>query len=264
MSKPTRGVALELPGADGSGGDVPTCEELWAKAPPRAGSYPGAAFQQSQVANRWITRGDVEKAQEAYCLAVRWDDQNAGFLLGLGHLLLLRRDGAQAVPFLKRALELSPNSVRAHALLGDALARTGDYDGARNHWLASRGYEPGDARALKALGKADLQDGEAHFKRRELVHAERMFRRAVLSEPKSLAAVLGLSRSLTEQGDPKPGAVWAKYAVSLDPRSAPARIELGDALAKLGDGAGAKVEWQEAQLLDPTSESARKRIRGED
>ncbi|HEU5077017.1 MAG TPA: tetratricopeptide repeat protein, partial [Polyangiaceae bacterium] len=255
---------VAFPAADGSGSNAPTCEELWAGDPPRTGSYPGAAFQQSRAANRWITRGDVEQAQRAYCLAVHWDAKNVGFLVGLGHLLLLRRDGVQAVPILKRALELNPDSARAHGLLGDALARTGDYQGARAHWLEASGYEPGDDKALKALGKGELHRGEEHLKRREWVHAERMFRRAVLSDPKSLPAVLGLSRSLTEQGEPKAAALWAKYAVSLNPRSVPARIELGDALAKQGDAAAAKVEYQEAQLLDPTDETARQRIRGEE
>jgi len=253
-----------FPAADGSDADAPTCEELWASEPPRAGNYPGAAFQQSRAANKWITRGDLDQAQHAYCLAVRWDEQNVGFLVGLGHLLLLRRDGDQAVPILRRALELNPESTRAHGLLGDALARTGDYEGARAHWLQASGYQPGDEKALRALGKGELNRAEEHLKRRELVHAERLFRRAALSDSKSLPAVLGLSRSLTELGDPKAATVWAKYAVSLDPRSAPARIELGDALAKQGDAAAAKIEFQEAQLLDPTSESARKRIRGEE
>lgn len=253
-----------FPVADGSDADAPTCEELWASEPPRAGNYPGAAFQQSRAANKWITRGDLDQAQHAYCLAVRWDDQNVGFLVGLGHLLLLRRDGDQAVPILRRALELNPESTRAHGLLGDALARTGDYDAARAHWLQASGYQPGDEKALRALGKGELNRADEHLKRRELVHAERLFRRAALSDSKSLPAVLGLSRSLTELGDPKAAAVWAKYAVSLDPRSAPARIELGDALAKQGETAAAKIEYQEAQLLDPTSENARKRIRGEE
>ena len=262
LPPPFSGTSV-FPAADGSDADAPTCEELWANEPPRAGKYPGAAFQQSRAANKWITRGDLDQAQHAYCLAVRWDDQNVGFLVGLGHLLLLRRDGDQAVPILRQALELNPESTRAHGLLGDALARTGDYDGARAHWLQASGYQPGDEKALRALGKGEFSRAEEHLKRRELVHAERLFRRASLSDSKSLPAVLGLSRSLTELGDPKAAAVWAKYAVALDPRSAPARIELGDALAKQGDAAAAKIEFQEAQLLDPTSEIARKRIRGE-
>lgn len=257
-------ATVALPATDGSDVDAATCEELWAGDPPRAGHYPGAAYQQSRAANKWITRGDLDQAQHAYCLAVRWDAQNVGFLVGLGHLLLLRRDGEQAIPLLKRALELNPESARAHGLLGDALARTGDYEGARAHWLRGSGYDAGDVKALKALGKAELHRGEEHLKRREWVHAERLLRRAALSDPKSLPAVLGLSRSLREQGDPKAAVVWAKYAVSLEPRSAPARIELGDALAKQGDLAAAKVEYQEAQLLDPTNETARQRIRGEE
>lgn len=255
---------VDLPVADGSGDDAPTCEDLWAQDPPRKGQYPGAAYAKSREANRWITRGDVEKAQHAYCLAVRWDEQNVGYLVGLGNLLLLRRDGEQAAPYLKKALEINPDSSRALGLLGDALAMTGDYENARTYWLRSSGNEPDNEKALKNLGRRDLKQGEQHVRRREWVHAERMFRRAAVCEPRSIEAAIGLSRSLTEQQDPKPAMLWAKYAVSLDPRSAPARIALGDALAKMGDPSGAQIEWKEAQLLDPTDENARERLRGDD
>jgi len=252
-----------LPGSDGSGNNAPTCEELWAKNPPRAGKYPGAAYAQSREANRWITRGDLDKAQVAFCLAVRWDGDNVSFLVGKGHLLLLRRDGDQAEPVLRRALELEPGNARARELLGDALARTGDYAEAQQSWLIASGYKPTQSEGLKALARRDLRRGEQHLKRREWVHAERMLRRVVVMDPTRIEALIGLSRALTSQDDAKAAAVWARQAVVLDARNAAARIELGDALAKTGDEKGAAVEWHEAQLLDPTDAVARQRLRGE-
>src|SRR5690606_31818618 len=62
---PATQAAVALPVADGSGAKAPTCEELWAGEPPRGGKYPGAAFQQSRAANKWITRGDLDQAQHA-------------------------------------------------------------------------------------------------------------------------------------------------------------------------------------------------------
>jgi tetratricopeptide (TPR) repeat protein len=252
-----------FPTADGSGQKAPSCDDSWKESVPREGSYPGAAFAKSREANRWITRGDVDKAQHAYCLAVRWDSQNVEYLVGLGHLFLLRRDAERAAPLFERALTLAPDSSRAHGFLGDALARTGDYDRAKQSWLRSSGREQGDDAALQALAKRDLGRGESHLRRREWVHAERMFRRAAVMSPETLAAAVGLSRSLTGQAEPKPAMVWAKYAVSRDPRHAEARLALGDALAKLGDAVGATVEWREALLLNPADQSASQRLRGQ-
>ena len=251
----------ELPRVDGSGANAPTCPDVWAQNPPREGSYPGAAYAQARQANKWITRGDVDRAQHAYCLAVRWDKDNVGFLVGLAHLYLLRRDGEQAIPLLKRALELKPDGTRARALLGDAHARTGDYKEAREEWLRASAHEAGDAEALKTLAARDLRRGHRHFERRELVHAESMYRRAAVMDPKNVKAVTGLSRTLTLLDDAKPARLWAQYAVSLDPRDPDARIALGDALQKLGDSEGARVEFKEAQLLDPSHSEANQRMR---
>ncbi len=253
-------TAVDLPTLDGSGNAAPTCDELWADKPPRQGQYPGAAYAQARDANKWITRGDVDRAQHAYCLAVRWDRDNVGYLVSMAHLLLLRRDGKQAVPLLERALELDAGNTRAKGLLGDALARIGEYERAKEQWLVAAGHAAGQTDALASLAKRDLRRGQQHLKRHEWVHAERMLRRAIVMSPKSIEAAVGLSRSLTAQQDPKPAMIWAKYAVALDPRNAQARIELGDALAKMGDREGAKIEWQEAQLLDPSEQAARQRL----
>ncbi len=268
VPKPPRALvaapdSVPFPVNDMSGSNAPTCEDQWGEEVPRSGEYPGAAYAQSRIANKWITRGDVDRAQHAYCLAVRWDSQNPGYLLGLGNLFLLRRDGDAALPYLKRALELKPESDRAQGLVGDALARTGKLVEAKAHWLSSAGYRPDETVKLLDLSQRELRRGEHHQKRHEWLHAERMFRRAAVMNPRSLEAVVGLSHSLNAQQDAQAALLWAKYAVSLDPRSAPARVELGDALVALGETEAAKVEWQEAQLLDPTDENARHRLRGD-
>jgi tetratricopeptide (TPR) repeat protein len=253
--------APDLPRVDGSGANAPTCADVWAQNPPREGSYPGAAYAQARQANKWITRGDVDRAQHAYCLAVHWDKDNVGFMVGLGHLYLLRRDGEQAIPLLKRALDSKPDAGRSMALLGDAHARTGDYEKAREYWLRSAAHEPGDREALRSLAQRDLRRARRHFERRELVHAEGMFRRAAVMDAKNIKAAVGLSRSLTLLNDAKAARAWAEYAVKLDARDPEARIALGDALHKLGDVEAARVEYKEAQLLDPANREANQRMR---
>jgi tetratricopeptide (TPR) repeat protein len=252
----------DVPRIDGSGANAPTCSDLWAQNPPRAGSYPGAAYAQARQANKWITRGDLDKAQHSFCLAVHWDHENVGFLVGLSQVYLLRRDGEQAATLLNKALELNPQSTRAMGLLGDALARNGDYVEARHQWLAASGHEPNDEEGLRNLGARDLRRASRHLDRRELVLAERMFRRVVVMNPESFRAATGLSRVLTQLDDGKAARVWAKYAVSLDARSPAARIALGDAARLLGDTEAARVEYREAQLLDPSHPEANQRMRG--
>jgi Flp pilus assembly protein TadD len=90
--------------------------------------------------------------------------------------------------------------------------------------------------------------------------AEKYFRRAALLEPKSWAAMTGLSNVLLDLGDVGPAVTWAERAVAVVPRNSAVRLVLGDALARAGDEERAIASWREASLLDPTNREARKRL----
>ena len=72
------------------------------------------------------TRGDEAGAVEAWETALVLDPKHFYSLLNLGKLYLTKQDIARAVPYLDRALEVEPDSARAHHLRGLAYQAAGD------------------------------------------------------------------------------------------------------------------------------------------
>ncbi|HEY3255838.1 MAG TPA: tetratricopeptide repeat protein, partial [Polyangiaceae bacterium] len=246
---------------DESGSHAPSCEETFGGATVKSGEYPGAAYGQVREANRALVRGDLDAAQAALCKAVLWNQSNPALPLELGQLMLLRRDGAQAVTWANKGLSLDATSARGQAILGDGLARVGDYDGAKRAWLASLHLEPSsDPQQFKALSFSSQREGQASLKRRDFARAERFFRRAVVFDPDNVAASNGLADALLKLGDPSSALRWANHSVSVAPRDPGARVILGDVLFKRGDRGAAEVEWREALQLDPSNYLANTRV----
>jgi Flp pilus assembly protein TadD/DNA-binding response OmpR family regulator len=252
-------VAGQVP--DGSGRKAPDCKTLFGSDPPPAGFYPGAAWQEVKAGRAAIVRGDLGAAQASFCRAVRWDSSNAEVAMQLAQVLLLHRDGAQALEWARKAASLDPTSLRTKETLGDALARMGVEDEARAAWFAAAKIDGNDPRGVRGLMLREVRAADRALKGRELVVAEKYFRRAALLEPRSWSAMVGLSYVLLELGESKPAVVWAERAVSAAPRNAPARLALGDALTRAGESARAAAAFREAALLDPNNREARKRLR---
>jgi Flp pilus assembly protein TadD/DNA-binding NarL/FixJ family response regulator len=252
---------VELGKPDGSGRDVPDCDTLLRPDPPHAGYYPGAALKQMRAGRVAIVRGDLPGAQTAMCRAARYNAESAQIALELSLVLLLERDGAEALLWARRAVELDPKDRGAKDALGDALARMGVDREARAAYIAASGIESEDERGARALLTRAMKQADLALRRGDYLTAERGFRRAAVLEPKSSSAASGLSYALLQLGDTSAGVAWARRAVALSPRSSGARLALGDALAKTGDKAGAVSEWRESSLLDPGNREAQKRLR---
>jgi Flp pilus assembly protein TadD/DNA-binding response OmpR family regulator len=259
LPAPQKLVESENP--DGSGRDVPTCEAVLAVNPPHQGYYPGAALQQMRAGRAAIVRGDLNAAQAAFCRAHLWDQKNPEVPHELALVLLLARDGAEAVGYARRAVELDPEGLRAKDTLGDALARVGAHREAAVAWSTAARLDPDDPAGRRALVAREVKQADRALRTRNLVVAERYFRRAAVLEPRSIIALVGLSYVLVQLGDVPAAVLWARRAVEASPRNASARLALGDALAKNGDKAAAAVEWREAGLLDPSNRDAAKRLR---
>jgi tetratricopeptide (TPR) repeat protein len=237
---------------DESGTSAPSCEESIGSAKVKAGEYPGAAYGQVREANRALVQGDLNAAQAALCKAVLWNQSNPALPLELAQLMLLRRDGAKAVEWAKKGLLLDPGSARAQGIMGDGLARVGDYEAARRAWLASLRLEASpDPQQFKALSFSSVREAQASMKRRDFARAERFFRRGVVLDGDSAAASNGLADALLKLGDLRSALRWANHSVSVAPRDAAARVMLGDVLFQKGDRDAAEVEWREALQLDP-------------
>jgi len=246
---------------DESGTSAPSCNDSFGSEKVKAGEYPGAAYGQVREANRALVRGDINAAQTALCKAVLWNQSNPALPLELAQLFLLRRDGAQAVEWAKKGLVLDAASARGQGILGDGLARVGDYQGAKRAWLVSLRLEPNDdPQQFKALSFSSVHEAQASMKRGDLARAERFFRRGVVMDGDNVAASNGLADSLLKLGDPASALRWANHSVAIAPRDAGARVALGDVLAQRGDRAAAEVEWREALQLDPANYPAKLRI----
>ena len=246
---------------DESGIRAPSCEESFGQTQVKAGEYPGAAYGQVREANRALVLGDLDAAQAALCKAVLWNQSSPALPLELAQLMLLRRDGAQAVEWAKKGLLLDPTSARAQGILGDGLARVGDYEGAKSAWLASLRLEPSrDPQQFKALSFSSVREAQASIKRRDYARAERFFRRGVVLDSDNVAASNGLADALLKLGDVASALRWANHSVSVAPRDASARVALGDVLFQKGDANAAEIEWREALQLDPANYLAKLRV----
>jgi Flp pilus assembly protein TadD len=246
---------------DGSGSDVPDCATLLKADPPHAGFYPGSALKQMRLGRAAIVHGDLSAAEAALCRAASWNANSAEIALDLALVLLLERDGADAVTWARRAVELDPKNSAAEDALGDALARVGSDAEARTAFLAAAGIDPSNEAGVRALIIRAMKQADHALRHGDLVTAERAFRRAAILEPKSSSAASGLSYTLIELGEVAPGVVWARRGVELAPRNSGARLALGDALARSGDKVAAASEWREAALLDPGNREAQRRLR---
>ena len=258
---PAPTVVPRLRQRDGSGRSVKDCDALFANNPLQNGYYPGAAAEQSSIGRKSIVQGDLQASRTAYCKAVHWDPRNLDYNVQLAQVLLLERDGAKALVYAERAAAIDPNPQRVQEVLGDALARVGAEEEARRAWYAAASLDPTSAESTRLLVSREVRQADTALKRRNLVVAEKFFRRASILEPLSTSSMVGLSYVLVQLEDMAGAAFWARRAVKLAPRSPQARLALGDALHAANDTRAAIAEWREASLLDPSNGEALKRLR---
>ncbi|MES1175344.1 MAG: hypothetical protein ABUL62_13570 [Myxococcales bacterium] len=246
---------------DESGQHAPSCEETFGATAVHGGDYPGAAYGAMQEANRALVRGDVDASQRALCKAALWNQTNPAIPFELAQLLLLRRDGGKAIEWANKGLALDPSSQRGQGILGDGLARVGQYDQAKLAWLKSLRLELSpDPQQFKALSFSSLREAQASMKRRDFARAERFFRRAVVLDGDNAPASNGLADALLKLGDTISALRWANHSVAIAPRDAAARLVLGDVLFQKGDRNAAEVEWREALQLEPENYQGKLRI----
>jgi protein O-mannosyl-transferase len=87
-----------------------------------------------------------------YCRqAVELDPENGLFLGRYAHLLILTEQFAEALPVAQRAVQVAPNLALAYRVLGEALAGTGDRDGAVAAFQRTLDIDPTNERATIGL-----------------------------------------------------------------------------------------------------------------
>jgi tetratricopeptide (TPR) repeat protein len=167
--------------------------------------------------------------------------------LNLAILLMGQERYADALPYLKAAVELKPTHARAAALYGDALLHTGDKTRARQLYDESLALDPNVAATLAASGRLAIEEKNYALAEKQLVHA-------VEVNPTDQATRLELARAYELDGKPDRAAEVYRAYLEEDPNFAPAHRRLGSILVQQKNLDGAIAEFETAARLAPSDD----------
>jgi len=196
---------------------------------------PDVAFAHFQLAYAYTALKRHGEAQAEYEKCISLDPKMAEAYLNLG-ILLLEKDPAQAVPPLRKAVELLPSQSRPRTLLGTAQERSGDLKGAAESFEGAANLDPKDADSLTHLGDVCLRLNRP-------ADAEKRFRAALSLEPQSAEALQGLALSLDAQKKPEAVDAYRAY-LAVAPQDQKTRTRMLHLLVEQGqyDAAVAELE----------------------
>jgi tetratricopeptide (TPR) repeat protein len=220
----------------------------------------------ASLAEIYLRRGDLERAQALYQRLLGDKDLRAVALAGLGKVALARRDYKTAIARLEECLALSPSSTRLRTPLAAAYRGEGRPDKAEQvlHRFAAGGDEPNffdplanalDARVASSRGL--LRRGERFAAGGRFDLAAQAFRAASLADPNDAEAFANLGVSLANLGqlDDAKGAL--RESLRLDDGSALAHLTLAVVLDREGSDAAAISNYRAALHADPKNEQAK-------
>ena len=107
--------------------------------------------------------GRTEEATAAYRTAISWQEhiltQDPGPFINLGVLLLDQNHAQEAIPYLQRAIAISPQETRAHEQLGKAYERLAQFPNAREEFEKALELAPQNSRLHYMLGQVYQKQG---------------------------------------------------------------------------------------------------------
>jgi tetratricopeptide (TPR) repeat protein len=232
----------------------------------------------SMLAHILLLQGRNDEAERCYAAVLRTAPKMIEAHIGMGAVLLDRHDYAGAASRFQEALELNPNSARAHCFLAETLYYLGRKEEASNSYKRAVELGPkllethiGYSRFLcenDEFGAATREAeeairiapdsawahsllGEALLGLRELDDSEREYRKAISFDPDFHDAYIGLGIVLLEKKNYIDARdVFAK-AVGLQPNAARSHSFLGEALSQLNQLSQAEASYLAAVELDP-------------
>jgi Flp pilus assembly protein TadD len=213
---------------------------------------PDVAYVHFQLAYAYTALKRPDDARPEYEKAISLDPKMSEAYLNLG-ILLLETDPAAAVAPLRKAVDLLPSQSRPRYLLGTALERSGDLNGAADALEGAVHLDPKDPDALTRLG-------DLHLRAKQFPAAEKNFRAALEINPKSPAALQGLAQSLDAQQKPEAADAYRAY-LAANPTDFAARQHLVHSLVeqKQYDAALAESEKMTAPGGTPSLETLKLR-----
>jgi tetratricopeptide (TPR) repeat protein len=107
--------------------------------------------------------GRTEDATAAYRNAIAWQEhtltQDSGPFINLGALLLDENHPQEAIPYLQRAVTISPQETRAHEQLGKAYERLNQFPKAQSEFEKALESAPLNSRLHYMLGRVYQEQG---------------------------------------------------------------------------------------------------------
>jgi eukaryotic-like serine/threonine-protein kinase len=179
-----------------------------------------------------------------YQAAVAAHPESTVALTLLGMALMRRRDYDGAIAAFREAIRLDSTDAHAHNNLGLALGSKRNLDGAIAEIREAIRLDPDEASFRINLGAVLLHKGD-------LDGAIAAFRKAIRLDPKDAHARNNLGAALREKGDLDGAIAQLREAIRLEPTDALAHANLGYALRQKGDLGGAIVAHREAVRLAP-------------
>jgi tetratricopeptide (TPR) repeat protein len=167
----------------------------------------------------------------------------------LGHAArLLRREPGLAALQAREILDASPGNADAYRLLGAALRRTGDTDGAEQAELAAISASVRDPELIGAA-EALLDD--------ELAVAEHILRPRLIAKPTDVAAIRMMAELAARLGRYGDAENLLRRALELAPAFTSARANLATILYKQNRAAEAVDELERIETAQPGTEAHR-------
>lgn len=187
-------------------------------------------------------REDWAGALAAYETSLAADARYVPALEGIGRTRIKQSDFRGAEEVLRGALEIEPDSQRAHHYLGLVLQQTGRPDEALRELRASLALAPDDLPTLQALAPLLVARGE-------IDEAADLYARIAAIDPNNAGVQLALARLEGARNRPAQGLPAARRAVELAPDNPESWLVLARLAIDTQDAATAESALQKVDVL---------------
>ena len=215
-----------------------------------------AGHESSQIYNllAWCLykRDDFKAAATALDRAIALDPADESNYLDGGMMLIEHHLVEGALSAAEKALEVAPDSYRAHRMKALAEFKLGRVNDAENLYARAVQLNPADAEAIVGLATAQLDKGDARRAEEGLKKGiERLPRAAVLYQAYGNLLLSGIGSS--DAGDDSRAIQLFEKAIALDNSLAEAHYGLGKLALREDRIRDAQRELEAAVKLDPRS-----------
>ena len=216
------------------------------------------------LGNIYLELNRLDEAKNSFTSALQKHANDPASHYGLGQVALSRRSYAEAVEHFEKALALAPDANRIHYALAMAYRGLRDSEKTKFHLeqqgtVGVRVADPlmDQIQALVAGERVFLTRGKMALEAKRYEDAVAEFRKALKSNPDSVAAHINLGAALTQLGDPKGAAEQFQKALLIEPNNANAHYNLAVLLMSDKQHQQAIIHLERVATINPNDFSAR-------